>query len=386
MLFRSLPSVNISGIYTRIGKITEISIPSGPGGQKRTFRFGTPNRMNFEVKLQMPVFTWGWIGNTIALSETGRDLSELDKKQQMAALTDQTLRAFYAVLLNEEVIRLHQANLRRAEDHLQATREQYNAGLVPKLEKLRAAVQVKNIQTSLNEAYGNLEKSRIFLAKTVGKNDEKFLITGELQYVLFTQNVNRVINRALQHRSDLKSFKIQQRMKGKQISIAGSGNKPNLFFFSGYNVQNGFDPMNPDKFIDNWSMGLQLSIPLFDGFATRHKVEQAKIELRSVQMQEKEIEDLIRMQIRQTFVAIRQAEQKIQNQEENIALAKEAYSVAEKQFRQGLVSSLEVSDARQALNQNELVRTQAIFNHIMAKLDLCKAIEDYTWFESSVEK
>ena len=92
------------------------------------------------------------------------------------------------------------------------------------------------------------------------------------------------------------------------------------------------------------------------------------------------------MQIRQTFVTIRQAEQKIHNQEENIKLAKEAYAVAEKQFRHGLVSSLEVSDARQTLNQSELLRTQAVFNHIMAKLDLCKAIEDYTWFEPSLEK
>jgi len=167
---QQLPTINISSMYTRVGKVTEFSVPSGPGGQKRTFRFGTPNRMNFEVKLQMPVFTWGRIGNTIALSKTGRNLSELDKKQQIVTLTDQTLRAFYAVLLNQEVIRLHEANLRRAKDHLQATREQYDAGLVPKLETLRAAVQVKNIQTLIEEAHGNLEKSRISLAKIVGKN------------------------------------------------------------------------------------------------------------------------------------------------------------------------------------------------------------------------
>ncbi len=61
-------------------------------------------------------------------------------------------------------------------------------------------------------------------------------------------------------------------------------------------------------------------------------------------------------------------------------LAKEALQVAEKQYRDGLISSIEVLDAQHTLSQSELLRTQAIFNHIMTKVDLCRVMENYSWF------
>ena len=54
--------------------------------------------------------------------------------------------------------------------------------------------------------------------------------------------------------------------------------------------------------------------------------------------------------------------------------------MAEKQYHDGLISSIEVLDAQHTLSQSELLRTQAIFNHIMTKVDLCRAMEDFEWF------
>jgi len=163
--------------------------------------------------------------------------------------------------------------------------------------------------------------------------------------------------------------------------LAKSGNKPNLFLFSGYNVVNGFDPLNPDKFVDNYNIGVQLAMPLFDGFATSHKVQQAELQQHQIRLQEQEMKDLVRLQVRQAIVTLQQAEDKIKTQEENIVLAKEALQVAERQYQDGLVSSIEVLDAQHTLSQSELLRTQAIFNHVMTKLDLCRAMEDFGWFD-----
>ena len=108
------------------------------------------------------------------------------------------------------------------------------------------------------------------------------------------------------------------------------------------------------------------------------------MEYKNAQVQEQEIRDFISMQVRQNIITLKQAEQKIATQQENIVLAKETLSVAERQYRDGLISSLDVLDAQQTLSQSELMYTQAIFNHTMAKLDLCKAMQDYSWFEASL--
>ena len=216
--------------------------------------------------------------------------------------------------------------------------------------------------------------------KVIGLDSEQISISGKLQFEPVVINENEIITRSISARSDIEAIRLQQQMSQSQVSLAKSGNKPNLFLFSGYNVVNGFDPTNPDKFVDNYNVGVQLAVPLFDGFATSHKVQQAELQYDQVQLQEQEIKDSITMQVRQAIIALQQSEEKIRTQDENIDLAKEAWKVAEKQYHDGLISSIEVLDAQHTLSQSELLRTQAIFNHIMTKVDLCRAMEDFEWF------
>ena len=375
---QQLPAINLGGVYTRIGKITSFTIPMGMVNQK--FQFGTPNRLNLDVKLQMPVFTWGRISSLIEISKIGGSLANVQRRQQKVNITDQVLRAYYAVLLNEEVIRLRKESVQRAESHLKVAEDRFQAGMVPRLQLLQAQVELKNTQSALSDAGGNLEKSKIFLAKVIGFDSEQISISGKLQFEPVVINENEIITRSISARSDIEAIRLQQQMSQSQVSLAKSGNKPNLFLFSGYNVVNGFDPTNPDKFVDNYNVGVQLAVPLFDGFATSHKVQQAELQYDQVQLQEQEIKDSITMQVRQAIIALQHSEEKIRTQDENIDLAKEAWKVAEKQYHDGLISSIEVLDAQHTLSQSELLRTQAIFNHIMTKVDLCRAMEDFEWF------
>ncbi len=380
-----LPQINLSGMYTRIGEVTAFSIPMGPNGESRTFQFGTQNRMNLDVKMEFAAFTWGRISGSIQMSESGIKMSDLQHRQQVLQTTDQVLRAFYALLLNQEVIKLHQMNVQRAEKHYQVTKKRFNSGYIPKLEYLRAQVQLKNAETSHDEATGNLKKSTLFLAKLIGITDTDIEVTGAFERMPVTYSQTEWLERALSARTDMQILQIRQNMSEDEITIARSGNKPNLFLFSGYNVQNGFDPMDPNRFIDNWNVGAQVVIPLFDGFATSNKVQQAKLNLQSAQLQEQEIRQMIRLQIQQTIITMEQTRDKIMNQEKNIELARETLKVAETQYQNGHISSLEVLDAQQMLSQAELLHTQAIFNNIMAKLDLCKSIEDYSWFGNELD-
>ena len=378
-----LPGINMNGMYTRIGKITSFTIPMGP--TTRTLQFGTPNRMSFDVKLQMPLFTWGRIGATIALAETGKSLSIVENSREKVRITGQVLQAYYWVAFHAELLRLNRMKLKRAQSLQKITQKRYSAGMVPRLETLRAGVQVKNAESAVQDGQDNLRKSKIVLARTTGLEHDNFSIRGHLNYLPVEVDASEILNRALNVRSELKVFRIQEQMGAHQIRLARSANKPNLFLFSGYNVTNGFDPMEPDRFIDNWNAGLQLVVPLFDGFATRHRVQEAELKLKNVTLQANEIRSVIRMQVRQALVTLKQAEHKIIAQQKNIVLARETLQVAETQYQNGLVSSLDVLNAQKILAQNELLYNQAIFNHILARISLCQSIEDFSWFESELK-
>ena len=85
------------------------------------------------------------------------------------------------------------------------------------------------------------------------------------------------------------------------------------------------------------------------------------------------------------MVTIRQMENSIASREKNIELAREVQQMSEEQYRNGLISLLDLLVAQKNLFNAELSHLQAVFNHIMAKIDLGKAIGDYTWFEEEVE-
>ncbi len=378
-----LPSFGLNAVYTRVGKVTSFTIPMG--NREETFRFGTSNRLNFDAKLQWSAFTWGRISNTIAISRVGKEMSATQKKSDRVSTTDQLLRAFFSVLLNERIIQLDEESVARAENLTKITEERYSAGGIPQLELLRNRVQLKNSESLLEEAKGNLKKSQLLLANIIGQQDGTPVVKGELEFRPVTADEQEIIERALAVRSDLNILQLQKEISLRQVNLAGSGNKPNVILFSGYNVVNGFDPTNPDKLVDNWNAGVQIAIPLFDGFATSHKVQNAKLAVQRLDLQEQEIRDLIRLQVKQAFTTLRQAESKIATQEENIGLAKEALQVAEDQYRYGIVSSLDVLNANQTLSQSETMHLQAIFNHIMAKLELARAMEDYSWFEPDLK-
>ncbi len=378
-----VPSLTASGVYTRIGKISSFSIPMG--GQVQEFKFGTPNRMNADVSARVPIFTWGRISSTIFISQKANEMSTLQRKQKALEVTDQVLRAYYAVLLNQKVIAVNESNMKRAIHHLHIAEKRFNTGHVSKLQVLRAKVASVNTADAVAETRSNLEKSNIWLAKVIGREGEQITAIGTLDYVPISFDVGALFQQAFAQRHDLAILGLQKEMSRKQISVVGSGSKPTVFASSGYSVQNGFNPMEPEQFVDNWNVGVQISIPLYDGGLTHHQVQKAELQLESAELREKEIRETIAMQIRQAIATLNQAEGKILSQKENINFAKEALQSAEEQYNKGLISSIEVIDAQQNLSQSELVVVQTIFNHIMAKLDLCKAIGNYAWFEILVE-
>jgi outer membrane protein len=373
-----LPLLSLGGTYTHIGKVTSFTIPMGP--TRQTFRFGTPDRFNFDAKMQMQLFTWGRIASTIRMSYLGEKLSRVDRRKEISNVIYQTIQAYYSVLLNEKIIQLHQENLNRADELHRISQTRYESGGLPRLELLRSEVQVKNTASTLQESQGNLEKSKLLLIKLTRLPGENLSVKGHLQFIPVETDPQQVIERALTVRSDINAIRLQQNLSEQEIKVAVSNNKPSLALFSGYNVQNGFDPTDPQRFVDNWNVGVQLSFPLFDGFATRHKVQNARLALQKTALQKEEIKELIILQIRQAFTTLDQAALRINSQQENIQLSRETLQTAMDQFEQGIASSLDVLTAQQTLAQNEMIYTQALFNHIMARLEISRTMEDYSWF------
>ncbi len=382
---RRLPTVSARGSYLRVGKVSSFSIPMGPGGALREFRFGTPNRVNADLNLGLPLFSWGRINRQIEAATLGVDLSRQDRRQKALEVTDQVLRAYYSILLNQEAIAAAEKQLERAEAIAESARRRYASGHAAKLELLRAEVQATNACTQLDEARAALEKSNLWLAKVIGRPEEQVRAVGTLPFSPVVVDVEELINRTLE-RPDVKMVRLQQDILRRQSQVIAASLRPMLTGVAAYSVQNGFSPMNPDEFVDNWNVGVQLSLPLFDGGLTRHQVQETEKQIAALYVQEQEIREQLVVQIRQAFLTLTTAEQKAAVQQQNIVAAREALESAEQQYAAGRISSLDLIAAQQALAEAELLYLRALFAHLNAKLDLCRAAGDYTLFDVLPQK
>ena len=380
---QNYPMLSVGGVYTRIGKISSFTFPSSGG--PRTLSFGTPNRVNADAKVQYPLFTWWRIQNTIRLAEQGQNMSALQEKLQRLNLTHQVLRAYYAVLINNAVVDLLRTNIERTKKSLQITRQRYEEGELARHELLRTQVQLTNEENELKTALGNRTNSRLFLGKVLSRPEAEIDASGELRFVPLQMEEQRLIELALDQRVELRMLQVEKAMNTSKLELAATGNKPSLALFSSYNITNGFDPMDPEKFVDNWNVGLQFSWPLFDGFATMHKQEEARIRQKITQEKEAELRQNIVLQVKQALVTIRQMENSIASRKKNIELAREVQQMSEEQFRNGLISLLDLLLAQKNLFNAEISHLQAVFNHIMAKIELGKAVGNYSWFEGELE-
>lgn len=376
-----VPSLSTRASYLRIGKVSSFSIPMGPGGALREFKFGTPNRINADLNVGLPLFTWGRINAQVEAAALGVTASRTDRRQKALEVTDQVLRAYYNCLLARDAITASAAQLDRAEKNLAVAEKRFADGHAAKLEYLRAEVQAVNARSQYDEALSALEKSNVWLAKTIGREGEKVTAAGSLTFAAAAVDVDSLIQRAEAQRLDLQMLQLQKDILAKQSATIGSALRPNLTGVAAYSVQNGFSPMNPDEFVDNWNVGVQLSFPFFDGGLTKHRVQETQKQIISLQYQEKEVRELLSAQIRQAVLSLQQAEKKYRVQHANIDVAREALTAAEQQYRQGFISSLDLLAAQQALAESELMELRALNAHILAKLDLCRAVGDYRLFD-----
>ncbi len=381
---KRLPVVNLLSGYTRIGRLSTIEFSTGPGVPPRKLTFGTPNRMNLDLRLQMPLFTWWRIKNGISLAETGLQFNRLETEKQKIAVTAQVLQAYFSALLAKKMVELSAQNLERTREYLAITQKRFNSGQLPKLELLRAQVKMKNEESRWQNARAEYDKSLAFLASVTGTKAAQIAPEGELQFLPFKANEQDLFKQALQQRIEIKQLESQKNMLHFQQKISAAGDKPTLGLISSYSVMNGFNPMDPEKFYTNYNIGLQLSWALFDGFNSRYQTQGLHYQQQALSEQRKAVEENIKLQIRQALISLTQAAQKIESQQANIELAREALQLAQKQYDQGVSSSLDLLDAQTVLLQTEMGYWQAVFSHILAKIELAKAIGNFSMFENQM--
>lgn len=367
------PKLEASGQYQKYLDKPVIFLPPGsPFGS--TLKIGSDNSYTAAASLSMPLFSWT-LFEAVALSN---DYLELTKQSYIATknkIVGDVKKAFLAALLTSETRSVMQQSLKNAEDNLDNIKRLNSAGSLSDYDALRAEVQVENLRPMIIQMDNNYKLSLEALKVAIGLNaEEKIEVSGNLDSgsTPTIPSEQEIINEFLQNNPQLSILDYQVKLNNRNISIESSAHFPTLAAFGSYQYQAQANDFNFSDY--NWVktsiIGLQLSIPLFNGFKTSAKVNQAEIGYKQSVEQKRNLTEALKTQALSILYRVQQAIFRIKGLDKTILQAEEGYKIAKTRLENNLATLLEVNDAELALRQAKLNRLQAIYDYKVAYTEL----------------
>jgi outer membrane protein len=369
-----LPQVSAQASYARVGPIASYTVSLGPFGPPITMKFGIENIYNAGLSVQQSLFNWGRTQAGIEMSEIGVKLAESSLEITRQNVAYQLTQLFYGILLSKAGIDVLDESIHSLESRLQTTKTRYDAGLASNFDLLTMEVQIANVKSRRLEAENNLKKLCLLFNKLTGRDlSDPVVLSGALTYEPAAPSLESMVRTAIANRRELEQMKHQESMALAQMDLTNSLNKPNVNMSVAWGLRNGFMP-NLDVFRGNWNASVVLAYPLFDGFRVKNQLDQADVNLKLTRMRYQDLTVGVAMEVHQAVSDVKMNEEKIRIEEVKVKQAEEALTIAGERHEKGLLSVVDLLDAHTVLENAKLSQLQTVYNAILSKANLDKAI------------
>jgi outer membrane protein TolC len=366
-----LPAVGVTGDYQRLDMVSSMTIPSGP-----KITMGDMDNYSVGLRVTQPVFAGGAI---IATINAGRLFSLLTDQTVRATVQDliySATHAYYDVLLNQHLVQISADAVRSAEAHLDSVKQKRRGGVASDFDVLRAEVELSNFQAELIRNKNTINVAKAGLLKVMGvSQDSDVVLSDELVYVPLKVTMEESVETAYRNRPDLFSREFNIKYQKELLKVNWSRYFPVI---SGY-YQNTWSDPDPHNRMEiewghAWQAGATATIPIFDGLSREGRIIQQKARLKQAQIDLIDAEETALFDLTRAQLSIEDADEFVESQRLNLTRAEEGLRLAEVGYREGANTQVEMIDAQAALTTARANYYQAIYTHIIAKLDLQKAM------------
>ena len=327
------------------------------------------------VRLTQPLFN-GRIGVALRTGMLYRLWAETGIRQAEEDVRYDVISAYYHAVLSEHLQEVNLSALETAERQLADTKARRRQGMASNYDELRAEVEVSNFRAQVLQARNNKDVARTTLFRLIGASPgSEVTLVDSIPLVIEQIGFDEALRTALECRADLAEAEYAVRLQRESVAQVRSRYVPDV---SGYALQEWANPdphhASQDEWGDEWQVGVQMSLPLFDGFDRRGALIQERAKLRQFEIALSDIEEKVISQIRQLVLSLKTAEEFANSQSRNLDTAREALRLVETGLKEGQNTPVEVMDARRALTTASANYYQSLFDHAMARVSLQKAM------------
>ncbi len=374
-------SLAFQGRYTRLSEIPPslLTLPVSIPGFGNSFQI-SPNVFNnydLELSVKQPIFTGFQLLNSSKAAKENAEAAGYDTKTDKANLKVQIATAYWNVYNAEQAEEFMQENLDRTRSHYQQAENMMAQGMLTQSDVLSAKVQVSNGELMLLNAQNNVKLAEVSLNNVLGVPlDTKFQIKSIPQAGDTTlPKLGRLLNQALEHRSELRSLGLKARAAGAMAAAAWGAYLPQVSIVGNFYYQKPNQRIFPTEnvFKDTWDASLVVSLPIWNWGQTQSKVDEAKAQSEQAQLAEQQAADNVYLDVTQSYLNFKQSIDRIRVAAATVKDAEESYRISDQKFKVGLVTNTDLMDSEVALLQAKLNYSQALTDLEIARVGLEKA-------------
>ena len=362
-------------LYEKLGMDMPQLPKGGSGGRSNEgIEVGLSNNWSGGFNLSLPVFA-PTLYKSIQLSAIDVELAAEKARASKLDMVNQVSKAYFQLLLAQDSYEVLKQSYRQAQDNLENVTNKFRQGLVSEYDKIRAEVQVRNLNPNLIQARNAVTLTNLQLKVLMGVDAGfNIVVMGKLSdyEVDLYADYMHIDTAQLAFNSSLKQMDLQTEMLKKNCEMDQAAFLPNVSLSAIYQ----WTAMNENFRFRNYrwnpysSVGITVSVPLYTGGRRLYKMKQTKIQLNQMNWNRTNLRRNLNMQAKSYLNNMQQSVEQLASNRENVNQAMKGRSIAQKRYDVGKGTILELNDSEVALMQSQLTYTQSIYNYLVAKTDL----------------
>ena len=367
------PDITGQGLYNIIGPVPGIEF----GGN--TIDLAPRNNWDFHIGLRQNVYDFGRRPTSVELAKSATESASENVNLTRQNLALRTVETFYLILLLEQNVQVLDEEIAALDQHLQAVQKKVSAGTATDFDVLTTQVRIANTQNQKIDIINALNKQRDILGELAGlTTGQDIEIKGDFNVSPLDINADSLISLAYDQLPEARLSYNREIMAELQYRLADKGYWPILSASFEFGLKNGY-PSNLNKLMANWVAGVQLQVPIFNGFMTRYNKAAASEELSAAKEGTQSIKRQINSQVQQAIDNYDASLQKVQTSEVQVEQAQAAVAIAKSRYDAGVITNLDLLDAQTSLAYAKLIHLQAMYGVVSSQYALNRAIGNKFW-------
>jgi outer membrane protein TolC len=338
---------------------------------------GPINTLDVRGRVQQNLLDFGALGRVRSAQANARASSaEADATAEQAATT--ATNAYVRAMRADADLRARQADTVLATELLNIAQSQLQAGTGVGLDVTRARSQLANTRAALIASRNTREHAHLDLLRSLALPiGTEIVLTDSLSPSAGGEPLPdeaSLVAMAIRNRPDILAEDQRVSAARQGLSAIKAERLPSL----GLVADDGIIGKNGAKLLNTYTWGLQVSLPIFDGFRREARVQEQQSVIKEAEIRRHDLEQQAQVDVRGALIDLSGAREQLGAATERLGLAEQEVSQARDRFNAGVAGNADVVNASLALTSSRTLVNDAETLYQLARVALARATGSVT--------